>query len=342
MIKTNKITLLGTLSMIIISLIVLCACNKSTGKGINKSGTALTAWTNAKLKFELDSGEGYTSIAFSPDGKTLATGSTTGLMTWDVASGKKLINFYNYSNHLAYSLDGKVLASLDICSGNKRDIKLWDVVTGNELRTLSGINWKNTFFTFSPDGKTLVSGGSNFGEIRFWDYASGQIVKKLNNINEGLLEALSPDGRILATFIYDRNVILWDAASGTKMKELNGSDYKEIYSFAFSPDWKTMAINDSNSDGNIKLYNVVSGEELKTLKGAGHSFLSALTYSPDGSVLVLGERIDNAIKILDLNSDQCKTIFNTHDTPTSVAISPDGKYLAAGDSTGYVAVWELP
>jgi WD40 repeat protein len=131
----------------------------------------ITAWDTVKLKerYWLEGGDrttGFTAIAMTSDGKTLASGKLGTIKFWEVATGKELatsIKDRGLCRALQFSGDGKIVASAKYGS-----IKLWDVATGKELASMSGPQ-KANFTAFSPDCKTLASVGANDGVIRLWD-----------------------------------------------------------------------------------------------------------------------------------------------------------------------------
>src|SRR5712692_3228085 len=120
------------------------------------------------------------SVAFSPDGKTLAAGSWDGAVRlWEVASGKELRQFDKQQapvRSVAFSPDGKMLA----CGGEGSAIVLWDPATAKELRRLVGHRGPITFVLFSPDGKLLASKGYD-QTLRLWDVAAGREVRRLGD-----------------------------------------------------------------------------------------------------------------------------------------------------------------
>jgi parallel beta-helix repeat protein len=150
------------------------------------------------------------SVAFSPDGRLLASGSYDNtIKLWEVASGREVRTLTGHTGDVtsvAFSPDGRLLAS-----GSVDDtIKLWDVATGREVRTLSGHTSDVNSVAFSPDGRLLAS-GSDDKTIKLWDVATGSLVRTLSGHTSDVNSvAFSPDGRLLASGSDDNTIRLWD------------------------------------------------------------------------------------------------------------------------------------
>jgi WD40 repeat protein len=288
-------------------------------------------------RFE-DKHSSVTSVSFSPDGKTLASGSyDKTVKLWNVESDKELktLSGYSYSvRSVSFSPDSKTLAA----SGSyDKTVKLWDVESGKELKTLSGHFSDVWSVNFSPDGKTLASGSSD-NTVKLWDMESGKELKTLSGHSSYVTSvSFSPDGKTLASGSYDKTVKLWDLESGKELKTLSGH-FSHVWSVSFSPDGKTLA--SGSSDNTVKLWDMESGKELKTLSGHFESVWS-VSFSPDGKTLASGSS-DNTVKLWDLESGkELKTLRGHSDDVRSVSFSPDGKTLASGSSDRTVKLWDL-
>jgi WD40 repeat protein len=228
-------------------------------------------------------------IAFSSDSKILASGGGDKMvLLWDVQTGKAIgaIREVGWVLSLAFSPGGEVLAvghsfpapgskttrtTGDIGMGVSTKehigtINIWDVQTGNLLRTLSGHIKGTECMAFSPDGKVLASSGWD-GTFYLWDIQTGKQLKALPDTGAmALAVAFSPDGGTLATGHWDGVVRLWDAETGVLLRDLRRfilSPSRAIRSVAFSPDGEKLAAGFSG--GTAVMWNVKTGKRLRTI-----------------------------------------------------------------------------
>jgi WD40 repeat protein len=287
------------------------------------------------------------SVAFSPDGRLLASGSCgqrdSGgnciqgeIKLWEVATGslvRTLSGHTNWVNSVAFSPDGRLLAS----GSSDRTIKLWEVATGSLVRTLSGhTNWVRSV-AFSPDGRLLAS-GSDDKTIKLWEVATGSEVRSLTGHTDYVRSvAFSPDGKLLASGSNDKTIKLWEVATGSEVRSLTGhTDY--VRSVAFSPDGKLLA--SGSNDKTIKLWEVATGSEVRTL--SGHTwYVTSVAFSPDGRLLASGSD-DGTIKLWEVASGrEVRTLSGHTGSVFSVAFSPDGRLLASGSNDKTIKLWDI-
>lgn len=201
-------------------------------------------------------------------------------------------------------------------------VEFWDVASGEKLRTLNGHSSTVESISFSPDGRTLASGSLD-SAIKIWDVATGKVLKTLTgHLNFVRSVIYSPDGKTLISGSGDKTIKFWDVATGEELKILTGHT-SPINSVAISPDGKTLA---SGGDEAIKLWDVASGKELKTFERSP-SYKQQVKFSPDGKMLVSG---GDVVKLWDIESGKELRTLTQQPSSNSIAFSPDGKTLASG------------
>jgi WD40 repeat protein len=257
-------------------------------------------WTSGKLLRTL---QGHTSwvvsVAWSPDGSFIASGSGDGTVKlWDVRTGQLLRTLQGHTSwvwSVAWSPDGSFIAS----GSYDHTVKLWDVRTGQLMRTLQGhTNWLRSV-AWSPDGTLLASGSSDY-TMKLWDVRTGQLMRTLESPKEVWSVAWSPDGTLLAGGSGDCTIRLWDIGTGQLLRTLQGHT-GWVWSVAWSPDGTLLA--SASFDQTVRLWDVTAGRVLKTLRG--HTdWVRSVTFNPDGQTLASGST-DETIKLWDVNTAEC-------------------------------------
>jgi Tol biopolymer transport system component len=236
---------------------------------------------------------------------------------------------------LRFLPDGLHLMSL----GGDVSLKLWDVTTGQEVR--SHAEQGDTVYNaaFSPDG-TLLAVERPGHEVQLRDTESGQVVHNLGGHTEFVMGlAFSPDGALLATADGRGMIKVWAVATGQAIHTLAGHT-SPVRALAFSSDAALLASGSVEGSQVIKLWDIESGQELRTLTGHTDNVYS-LAFSPDDRRLASASG-DRTLKLWDVESGQEVRAFRGHpDRIYSVAYSPDGTALASGSFDGTIKLWDV-
>jgi WD40 repeat protein len=279
---------------------------------------------------------GVHSVAFSPDGKLLATGDSYGeLRLYQVVDGKQLLVCTGHKDWLwcvAFSPNGNILAS----SGKDQTIKLWDVNTGHCLVTLHGHSGGIWSIAFSPEGNILIS-ASEDQTVKLWDINTGECLKTLQGNNSRVLSiAVSPDGQTLASGYHDQTVKLWDINTGKCLKTFQGHN-GGIWSVSFRPDGLTLA--SGSHDRTVKLWDISTGQCLKSLEQHIDCVYSVF-FSPDGNTLASSSD-DKTVKLWDITTGLCTATLSGHSSRVwSVVFNSNNRIVASGSSDQTVKLWD--
>lgn len=289
----------------------------------------------------LSPGASVYTVAFSPDGRFLASGGDDNtVILWDIADENEYEAFIQHNKavtSVAFSPDGKLLASASLDGY----VRLWYVSSEGRRISLRHGGWAESV-AFSPDGKTLVSGGEDQkGSVILWDVHQRRDIATFSG-HGGLVEsvAFSPDGRMLASAARDNTIKLWDIGGERIRRTLSGHS-SVVHAVAFSPNGETLA--SSSRDNTIKLWQVSSGENTATfeIKNNLYVYAESIAFSPDGGLLAAA-CVDYTVKLWDVvNHHEAATLVGHHGGVTSVVFSPDGRTLASGSRDRTVLLWNL-
>ncbi|KAG9026972.1 hypothetical protein FRB95_008284 [Tulasnella sp. JGI-2019a] len=277
------------------------------------------------------------SVAFSPSGDHVASGSKGGIVRLVDAQTGALVGTLEGHNDtvrsVAFSPNGDQLAS----GSDDKTVRIWDVRTGAEIATFRGhTDWVNSV-AFSPGGNNLAS-ASEDKTIRLWDVQAGAGVAIINEHNRGIrCLAFSLDGHHLAYGSDDALVHVWDMRTGTGVAKLRGHE-RSVISITFSPKGDCLA--SSSYDDTTRIWDRQTGTVLATITIDNYSVYS-IVFSPQGDRLVTGAQ-DWTVRLWNaVTGAQVNRLHGHGGCVNSVAFSPNGDCLASGSEDQTIRLWDV-
>ncbi|GBO53177.1 high-affnity carbon uptake protein Hat/HatR [Pseudanabaena sp. lw0831] len=295
-----------------------------------------------KNRFVAHTAAPVTSVAFSPDSKTIATGSAdSNVKLWSL-DGKELQTFKGHTDKVhsvAFSPDGKTI----VTGSYDKTVKLWSL-DGKELQTFKGHTDKVHIVAFSPDGKTIVT-GSYDKTVKLWSL-DGKELQTVRQTNKVFRVAFSPDVKTIAIGTSDgrKDTIIteqvWNLSGKFNLHFISfGLDTATpVTSIAFSPDGKTIATG--SADGTLTWQNLwVLDDKRQSFKGHTDT-VTSIAFSPNGKTIATGSA-DSALKLWSLDGKALQTLKGHTARVWSAAFSPDGKMIVTGSDDKTVKLWIL-
>jgi WD40 repeat protein len=307
---------------------------------------------------QIVAGEIGVNVAFSPDGRRVASGTAIDgtLKVWELTTGKELFSVkahpgMNGVRSVAFSPDGTRVASGgdDSRPREKSTIKIWDAQTGHFNLKLEGPSMV-TAVAWSPDGLRLASvstpsaagtmqinGASGrvkeLEAVQLWEVATGKaLFSRIGTSARSV--AFSGDGRRFVTGGQDGTVRIWEAHTGKEQISLK-AHLGDVKSVAFGPDGQIVA--SAGFDGTVRLWESATGKELISLRCSSN--VESIAFSPDGRWLASAA---DTVKIWEVATGQELFSLKGHSRGVeSVAFSRDGQHLASGGNDDTVKVWQV-
>jgi WD40 repeat protein len=284
-----------------------------------------------------------TTIALSPDGKTLAAGVGDSQITlFDTESGKEkktLKGHVGPVTKVAFNPTGDKLASV----GRDTVLRIWDTEKGEQTQNLTGHEHPTTALAYSRDGTFIVSGGED-SRISLWseDKEQKSAKYKLRDVLQGHLDfvndlAFNRDGTILASASEDNRIKLWNFPSGKESLTLLGHA-DGVTAVAFNPKGKTNLLASASKDGTVRLWDVSTGTQIQILEGPTKP-LTTVAFSPNGkSLAAAGEDGDVFFWDADSGKPLKKISKNKASKTKTIVFNPvDDNSLFTGDEDGEIS-----
>ncbi len=281
--------------------------------------------------------DAVTGLAFSPDGKTLATAShDKTVKLWPLPSGepKTLTGHTSWVLGVCFSPDGTTLAT----GGYDKTVRLWNVATGKNSATWNDHTAGVRTVAFAPNGKLLASAGSD-RLVRIWDIAEGKVKFSLKG-HKGAVRsiAFSPDGTMLASGSEDKSAKIWDALTGKELRTLDGHG-DTVTAVRFSPNGHSLAAATFN--GGVVLWDPSTGRKRGRLNGHQEA-VTAVAYTAGGKQLITtgqDRQIHLWNPVAGVDATALK-VFKPSPAVSTAAVSVDGRSATTGGFDGAVRFWD--
>jgi WD40 repeat protein len=224
-----------------------------------------------------------------------------------------------------------------VSASDDHTLKIWDLGSGRELRTLTGHSGRVTAVAVTPDGQRAVS-ASNDQMLKVWDLATGRELLSLTGHSDVVTAvALKPDGQQAVSASFDRTLKVWDLATGCELHTLTGHSYW-VTAVAVTPDGQRAV---SASYETLEVWDLTSGRKLDTLMSGDSDWVNAVAVTPDGRWAVSASS-DRMLKVWDLASGrELRSLAGHSSGVDAVAVTADGQRAVSASSDKTLKVWDL-
>ena len=275
------------------------------------------------------------TVAFSPDGKRIASGShDKTIKVWDVETGEELRTIRGHAAEVmsvAFGPEGRRIVS----GGFDRTVRIWDAETGEELQRFEGHQAQVLGVDFDPTGERVASVSID-RTLRVWDVRSVEQVFSCSSDDSGFVGvSYSPDGKRIAG-ITRTKLMLFEAKDGRKVFSSEETP-RPFHSVDFSPDGKRIVVG--GCEGLVRVLDTETGQTLRECEGHNGT-VTAVAFGPEGRQVISGG-MDKSVRVWNAETgEEIRSLIGHLDMVLCVAVSPTGGHIASGSKDRLLGVWE--
>ncbi len=228
-----------------------------------------------------------------------------------------------------------------VSASSDRVVGMWDVRSGERIRTFTGRAGSGRSARFSPDGRFILAStkGSFMHALKLWNAHSGETIREFTPVM-GVINSVcfGPNGALVLSGGEDNIMKLWEVGTGEKIRVFK-DHWGDVNSVCFSPDGARVL--SGASDHNLRLWDVNTGRLIRTFRG--HSdWVRSVCFSPDGRSVLSGSD-DHDMRLWDADSGETIRVFTGHEGDVnSVSFHPDGERVLSGGDDRAIRLWEAP
>ncbi len=284
--------------------------------------------------------DSVSSLAISPDNKTILTDSVFGAKLWSLVT-KQEISVFDAHNGKVNVVAIDPYGTKFVTGSEDKTIRIWNLATGQEIRTLQKHTAGIHALAISPDANLLASGGDD-NTVKLWNLNTGEELASFENHNQKISSlAFDSEGKMLASASFDGTIKIWDAKAQKLLRTLT-SNYSKVYFTNFIKKPGSVSNNSviASYNKDIRMWNPITGEKIRTLSGHSQPITSTAV-SSQRNLLASGSS-DKTIKLWNLNTGELLTTLKGHSGKVeSLAFNRDGNILVSAAQDRTIKVWRI-
>jgi WD40 repeat protein/tRNA A-37 threonylcarbamoyl transferase component Bud32 len=284
--------------------------------------------------------DSVSSLAISPDSKTILTNSIFGAKLWSLVTKQEISVFDAHNgkvNVVAIDPDGRKF----VTGSEDKTIKIWNLATGQEIRTLQKHSLGIHALAISPDGKLLASGGDD-KTVKLWNLNTGEELVNFDRHNQRISSLdFDSEGKMLASASFDGTIRIWDIKAKKLLRTLP-TNHSQVYFTNLIQKAGSISNNSviASYNSDIRMWNPITGDKIRTFRGHSQPITSTAVNSKKN--LLASASSDKTIKLWNLNTGELLTTLKGHSGKVeSLAFNKDGNILVSSAQDRNIKIWQI-